>query len=301
MPQAAAGTWRTHAMQCLYGKGSLHADLLESTFRTRHRADRRNNEARHRLRLLARSLERSRREEDARSTTELAKARRAADEIVAYREVLKSYAADKLWTLRPGFRPSDLATSDPAVLRRYRLERRLYSRGYGVETLYPEVLKAMRELNWENRTRKVHERNVTEEDPVRNKDKLLGDFDTVTTTTTSVKTKDDEKSTRLFHLDVISPPPPPPTPHRSDFTVADGTKQQTPLSSGRCSAQLPPIGRSSKDVVAVVDVVPGRRRSSAVVLEEIQSQGQAAKKRLPSISTENAQSNLVIRQTFIDS
>lgn len=283
MPQAAAGTWRTHAMQCLYGKGSLHADLLESTFRTRHRADRRNNEARHRLRLLARSLERSRREEDARATTELAKARRAADEIVAYREVLKSYAADKLWTLRPGFRPPDLTASDPAVLRRYRLERRLYSRGYGVETLYPEVLKAMRELNWEKRTEKVHEK-----DPGRNKEKIPEDFDAETGTTAAVKTKENEKSARLFHLDLISPPP---STYCIDVTAADGAKQQTSLSSGRCSTQLPPIGRSS----AVSST------SSVVVLEEIQSQGQAVKKCLPSISPENTQSNLVIRQTSFGS
>lgn len=156
MPQAGAGSWRSHGIISLYGKGSLHTNLLEATFRARRRADKRNYcEGRHQ-RILTKYLDRHQKAENNSMEKELARTRRAVEEKEALLEVLQSFRGDKLQTMRFGFRP-ELVTPTPENIQRCRMERRVLQRGFSVGTLYPEVLKALQERKLDKKPERRHD------------------------------------------------------------------------------------------------------------------------------------------------
>lgn len=168
MPQAGAGSWRSHGITSLYGKGSLHTNLLEATFRARRRADKRNYcEGRHQ-RILTKCLDRHQKAENTSMEQKLARTRRAVEEKEALLEVLQSFRGDKLQTMRFGFRP-ELVTPTPENIQRCRMERRVLQRGFSVGTLYPEVLKALQE-------RKLDKKPGRRQDTLLKDARMLSDF-----------------------------------------------------------------------------------------------------------------------------
>ncbi len=67
------------------------------------------------------------------------KLRQTIEELEAYRKVVHSYKADRLQTMKWGYKPKDVPKT-PNSFQRYKLETRLYHCGYSINTLKPEVL-----------------------------------------------------------------------------------------------------------------------------------------------------------------
>ena len=120
-----------------YGKGSLHSELIEATFRTRRRAKKINDGETGRLRVFREMMDRHQHAEEERKSRVIAKFRKSIEEMEAYKKVLDSYRADNFVTMRRGFKKRQINT--PNSFMRYQLETKVYTCGFSVDTLYPEV------------------------------------------------------------------------------------------------------------------------------------------------------------------
>ena len=139
-----------------YGKGSLHAELLESTFSTRRRASRFNLGEATRLLSVTKLIDRNRNIEEERNSRVIARMRRTLEEIEAYKHVLDSYKSDKLQSLKFGYKPRPLKT--PRSSRRHKFETRIYHSGYSMQTLKPEVLNMIEKNKPNNKKEELHKK-----------------------------------------------------------------------------------------------------------------------------------------------
>lgn len=276
MPQACAGSWRSHGIISLYGKGSLHTDLLEATFRTRRRADKRNYcEGRHQ-RLLTKCLDRHQKAENSSMEKELARTRRAVEEKEALLEVLQSFRGDKLRTMRFGYRP-DLVTPTPENIQRCRMERRVLQRGFSVGTLYPEVLKALQERQADKKPKRCN-------DTLLKDARVLSDFE-IDRRITDAAMKHDrltKEQQQLLNEEGL------PQNYTLSSDQSGGYNSTRPKSfTSERSTHLPPIRKSSNATVSEIAGENSNTDEKSPATEERDSVPRLiAKKPLPPIAKE---------------
>lgn len=139
-----------------YGKGSLHAELLESSFRTRRRAAKINEGENSRLQLFTNILQRHKDSENGRNDRVMGRVRKTLEEMEAYKRLLRdSYKTENLMTLQWGFKPRWVQT--PKSFHRYKIETRIYHCGFTKETLQPEVAEMIQMGKPEKRKYDFHQ------------------------------------------------------------------------------------------------------------------------------------------------
>ena len=137
MPQSNTGNWRVNDVP--YGRGSIHAQTLEASFRHWRRAIRINEAENYKYHLAASILEKHHKASENRKQRIIQRLRQTLDELEAYKKVLESYRASKLRTLHWGYKVQARAT--PRTYQRQKLEMKIYDCGFSIDTLRSEVEK----------------------------------------------------------------------------------------------------------------------------------------------------------------
>ena len=154
MPQSNTGNWRVKDIP--YGKGSVHGQTLEASFRHWRRAMKINEAENHRCYLTTSILEKHYKAADNRKERVIQRLRQTLEELEAYKKVLQSYRVSNFGTLRWGYKRSSPVT--PRSNRRNKLEMRIYDCGFSLETLKPEVKKVIEISKPEVKRSLAHER-----------------------------------------------------------------------------------------------------------------------------------------------
>ncbi|KAK2144285.1 hypothetical protein LSH36_771g00016 [Paralvinella palmiformis] len=139
MPQSNTGNWRVKDIP--YGKGSVHAQTLEASFRHWRRAVRINEAENYKHYMATSVMEKHHKAAENRKEMIIQRLRRTLEELEAYKKVLESYRASNLRTLQWGYKIQPCAT--PRTCQRQKLERRIYDCGFSIETLKAEVRQIM--------------------------------------------------------------------------------------------------------------------------------------------------------------
>ena len=142
MPQASGCNKKSDVP---YGAGSVVTNLQQARARTLRRAVKVNHGLDKRYEHYESILDRHQRAEANRASKMLFKIERDIQEIEAYKHVAEKLKLDNLKILKFGFSPRDVTT--PNSFRKYQLERKVMNSGFGIQSVYPQVLETIADLD----------------------------------------------------------------------------------------------------------------------------------------------------------